>query len=548
MKKTTLITAMLCLCFAGNDLVAQTAAGKKTSGPYTLRNSAEFTSPKGHAVQDPCVFPDGILQVNVEQTESYNLQWFSNDLKMVKENTVSVADKFNKDVRFFGMVRIKNKLYAFNREVFRETESEGITALEISPKDLNVVGNARNLFKSNGKVRMESAVMFGYGTVYFGAAGPSSYDLYFSQDESKVMCTYARVSKERNDKLNKDIIGCYVFDENLTKVWGDEIEMPYTEAKMDNLGYTLTNSGKVCLLAKVYEGESKKDGAKDKTKPNYHFEVIVYDKGSKTPKKIEIKLDNYFNKEAYIYEDGKGSIVVAGFYGQKVGAGVDGSYILSLDVDKATISKVNGGYYELPSEFLKTFMSERQLKKAEEKMEEDEDFDLELNNLRIRSIYNTPDGATKMVAEIHYIVARRNSNGQVTYTYYYKDIVVMNIKGGKLEWVQKIPKYQMSATGRGCSINTLLVGDNVHVFWKDKPENSKRASTEKPARFGGTNGMLRGCMITPKGEMKFTDIVDVAPYDMHFDIQAFIDGSKSNLISTERRSKQNMIFSLDVKP
>jgi len=215
-------------------------------------------------------------------------------------------------------------------------------------------------------------------------------------------------------------------------------------------------------------------------------------------------------------------------------------------VDKASISKVNGGYYELPMDFIKSFMSERQKKKAEEKMDDDDD--LELNNVRVRAIYVTSDGATRIVSEIHYIRVNRSSNGSTTYTYFYKDAIVMNIKGGKLDWVTKIPKNQVSTTGRGCSINTLLVGDNVHVFWKDKPENSKRAGTEPPVRFGGTNGMLRACMIDSKGQMKYTDIEDVERYDMHFDIKSFIEGGYNNLISTERRSKENMIFSIDVKP
>jgi hypothetical protein len=60
--------------------------------------------------------------------------------------------------------------------------------------------------------------------------------------------------------------------------------------------------------------------------------------------------------------------------------------------------------------------------------------------------------------------------------------------------------------------------------------------------------MLRGCMISPKGDMKFTDIVDVGPYDMHFDIKSFVEGGANNLLSTERRKGGNMLFSIDVKP
>lgn len=546
--KKTILAAVLSICSV-SFISAQEPAGKKTSGNYTIRNSASFESPKGHAVQDPIVMADGsVLQINADGVESFNIQSFSKDLKMVKENTVNVRDKFSERAQFWGFVKFKTKVYAFAREVFRETDQEGVTALEIDPKNLNVTGSAKNLFKSSNKVRFESVIETGYGAaVYFGNAAANAYDMFISDDESKFMITYALTPKERNDKLNNDVIGMMVYDENLGKLWGDEYVMPYTEAKMDNLGYTVTNDGKVCLLARVYEGESKKDGAKDKTKPNYHFEVLVYQKGSKDPKKIEIRLDNYFNKEAYIYEN-NGKIVVGGFYGKKVGAGVDGAYIVTLDVEKSMISKVNGGYYELPTQFLETFMSDRQKKKAEKKMEEDEDYDLELNYLRIRAIYCTPDGSTKIVSEINYVIKRTDSNGHTTYTYVYNDVVLMNIKNNKLDWVNKIPKSTANGFGRGLSINSLIIGDNLYIFWKDKPENSNLPAGEKPKKFGGTNGMLRACMIDAKGQMKFTDIVDVAPYDMHFDIKNFVDGGYNNLISTERRKKENMIFSIDVKP
>jgi hypothetical protein len=92
-----------------------------------------------------------------------------------------------------------------------------------------------------------------------------------SHDETKFLYTYSLVPKEKKDKINKEVVGMQVFDENLVKQWGDDYQMPYTEAKMDNLGFILSDDLKVYLLAKVYDGDSPKEGKKDKTKPNYHF-------------------------------------------------------------------------------------------------------------------------------------------------------------------------------------------------------------------------------------------------------------------------------------
>ncbi|MCW3104170.1 MAG: hypothetical protein JWO09_2610 [Bacteroidetes bacterium] len=565
MKKKLLLTAILGFSICAVNVNAQRTAEKKVSGQYTIRNSDEFESPKSHQVNLPLCYPNGILQINTMNLESFNFQWFSKDLKIVKENTVNIQGKFHETASFWSFLKLKNKLYAVTREVFRDTETEGLTFLEIAPKELNVKGDAKNLFRSSDKVRMETPSGAAGGAIYFGASAGSMYDIYVSNDTTKFMCTYALKPKEKSDKKNSDIIGLQVFDENLVKLWGDEFEMPYTEAKMDNLGYTLTSTGKVCLLAKVYEGDTPKQGARDKTKPNYHFEVLVYEKGAKTPKIIEIKLDNYFNKEAYIYESLDNKITIAGFYGSSRGTGVNGAYLLSLDVDKAVISKINGGYYEIPTAFLETFLSERQKKKLEKKLEKDEDLDVELNGLKIRAIYSTPDGSTKIVSEIFYLREHMSSSssspgGSKAYDAVYKDVVVMNIKGGKLDWVQKIPKHQATVTYispygggfnesilRGISINSIVIGNDLFVFWKDKPVNSTRPEGERPAVFNGVNGMLRACSFGPKGEMKYTDIVDVGPYDMHFDVRRFVAGGQNNIISTERRKKMNMLFAIDVK-
>jgi hypothetical protein len=547
MKKISMLLAATLTLFAAQENAFAQAAGKKVSGPYTLRNSAEFETPKGHFVLDPIILPDGnIFQPNVERARSFNFQLFSKDLKMIKENTVDVTSKLAERADFWKVETFNSKIYAFVREVFRESDNEGVSAIELDPKSLDVIGTSKNLFKSSNKVKMDLFSMVGVEAP--GTAG-FVYEMEVSENKSKFLCTYTLAPKEKNKKINHEVKGMYVIDENLSTLWGGEYEMPYPEARMDLVGYTVTNDGKVCVLTQVFEEEEKKEGKSKKTKPAYHFEVLVYQKGVQEPKKVEIRLDNFFIKEAYIYEN-SGKISIAGFYGQQRGAGVDGAYIVTLDVEKAVISRVNGGYYELPTEFIKSFMSDKAKKKAEEDMEENEDTDLELNFVRVRNLFFTPDGSTKIVAEIAARFTRVNSSGQTTYTYMYRDAIVMNIKGGKLEWVQRVPKDQLTSypNGRGCGMKALLVGDNVHIFWKDKPENSKKAESEKPLRFGGTNGMLRGCMINAKGDKKYTDIVDVAPYDMHFDIKGFVKGGANNLVNTERRSRVNTVFSIDVKP
>ena len=554
MKKLSTIASFLGLILSGSIMQAQV-----TAGPYTVRNSVEFESPKKHVVSDPIAYGDkGIIQINIQGAKSYSFQLFNNDLVFQKENTVPTEGLLNEHVQYERAVKLKNKTYFFFRDVFKEEKKEGISALEFSPDKLDFVGKSTNLFKSSDRVRIGGAGF--YGAVYGAKSGSASafgYNFVVSEDETKFLYTYSLLPKERKDELSKDIIGFYVIDENLKQVWGDEHEMPYTEAKMDNLGYTLANDGKVYLLAKVYEGENSREGrTKDKKEPNYHFEILIFDKGTKTPKSIEIKLDNNFPKSAFIYEDASKNIVIGGFYGRAANKPVDGAYIVKLDVASGSVSKVNGGYYEIPSDIIKSFTSEREKRKMEKKEEKDEDNDIGIDHLEIKDIYAMPDGSTKIVSEQYYV--------RVTYYYdsnchcmktkydtYADDIFVLSIgKDGKLEWVKKIPKSQHAgnAEAKGLSINSYAVGNDIHIFYIDNIKNMNLAATEAPKRHEDRRGgFLTGVTVTPKGEVKKYSLGEIETYETNFYIREFVDGGRNNLISTERRKKQNILFSVDIK-
>lgn len=555
MKKSNLIIAT----YIGLSALSLTTMAQVTSGPYTVRNSVEFESPKKHVVSDPIAYGDlGIIQVNINQPESFSFQLFNNDLEYQKENTVKTEGKLNDRVQYERIMKFKNKTYVFFRDVFREEKKEGISALEFSPKDLDFVGNSVNLFKSSDKVRVYGGDV--YNPAYGSNAGKTSaygYNFILSEDETKFLYTYSLVPKERKDELSKDIIGMYIFDENLKQVWGEEHQMPYSEAKMDNLGYTLANDGKVYLLAKVYEGVNPKDGkSKDKKEPNYHFEILVYDKGVKTPKTIEIKLDNNFPKSAYIYEDASKNIVIAGFYGRAANKPVDGAFVVKLDVASGTVSKVNGGYYEIPSDIIKSFTSEREKRKMEKKEEKDEDNDIGIEHLQIKDIFAMPDGSTKIVSEQYWVKVTYYYDSsckcmRTRYDTYADDIFVLSIdKGGKLEWVKKIPKSQHAgnAAALGLSINTYTTGNDVHVFYIDNIKNMNLPENMAPKRHEDRRGgFLTGVTINPKGDVKKHSLGEIETYETNFYIREFVDGKHSNLISTERRKKKNILFSIDIK-
>lgn len=565
--KKTLTIAVIGLLQSFSTLEAQVS-----SGPYLVKNSEIFTSPKGHKVLSPLGYGNnGIIQVNGQGVESFNFQKFSKDLKLEKENTVSIKDRIPDHNYYERFIVTKNKTYLLTRDVKKDVKTEGISALEFYPDKLDFASKSVELFQSTDRVQSlrKPGVMEVPG---FGIGGLKMYDFTLSEDKTKFLYDYKLVAAEKKDKINKDVIGLYVFDENLTKLWGGEYKMPYTEAIMDNLGYTLSDDGKVYLLAKVFDNDDRKAKTKD-GKAGYHFEVLIYDKDRKGTSPIVITLDNYFSQDAFVYEDMNHNMIVAGFYGKKPGAFDEGAYMVKLDVANSTVSKLNGGYYEISSDLIKAFSSEREKKVLAKK--EGKDGDIGIPYLRIRDVVTTPNGSTKIIAEQYeqkmtsnFISASSNglsapslgvgigvmaaaTNSKVSYETFAGDIYVFSIDPtGKLEWTKKIPKNQHSADWLGVSIsmNNLTVGNDIHLFFLDNVKNMNLKPSEAPKRHEDRRGgFLNGVTVDANGTVTKYNLGDTKEYKTNFFLRYFVKNQNKALISTMRKKKKNLLMSIEVK-
>lgn len=554
----SVVSSFIALSLGVLSLTAQNSA------PFRIKDSEPFKSPRGHKVKSPIGYgEDGIVQVSIKGSRSFSFQLFSNDLKYQKGRIVSTENLLNEYTSYNRFVKLKSKTYLFVRDVNKDAGTEGISALEFSHKELAFVGKGKSLFQSSGAIRIGGGYQgfsFGYGprtgaaNKGIGTASDYDYNFVTSTDKTKFLYTYSLVPRQKKDVYNKDVIGMYVFDENLEKQWGTEFEMPYTEAKMDNLGYTVGNDGAVYLLAKVYETERPRETGMG-NQPNFHFEVLVYDKTSKTPNVVKLKLDEYFPKEVFIYEDGNNTIVIAGFYGKSLYGSIEGAYQVKLVIKDGVAEKINGDFYEIPSEIIKSYASDREKRRLENRERRDTEGDIGVDNLKIRNIYTMPDGSTKILAEQYNVVVSSYFDPncrcyRTTYNTYADDIFVISIGAdGRREWVKKIPKAQISndALGNGLSINSMVTGNYLHVFYLDNIKNWNLAPSEAPRRhLNNRGGFLTAVTIDKAGNIQKYNMGEIAKYKTNFFIRSFVDGGNNNLISTQRKKKKNKLFSLEM--
>ena len=106
------------------------------------------------------------------------------------------------------------------------------------------------------------------------------YNISYSNDSSNILVQYRLHPKEKDDNLNKDIIGLSSFNSDLERNWNKEIEMPFVESKINNLDYEIDNKGYVYILCEKYRNSEARNYA-----------------------------DNKFNKDLLLFKIDKGEIV-----------------------------------------------------------------------------------------------------------------------------------------------------------------------------------------------------------------------------------------------
>lgn len=527
--------------------------------PVKMLQSEDFESPGRHEILSPIPYGEkGILQVNNKGIKSFNFQLFSNDLKLIKEKTVEPEGKLSERAGSPRFIKVGKKTYLFVRDVDKDRDKEGVSCLEFDFDKLDFAPRDKKLFESSDRVAYNGLYSFSSesfvddNNISFG-----TYKMDISKNQKNVLFTYRLRPEKRNDRLNNDVIGMHVFDQDMNKVWGGEMRMPYTEAKMDNLSFIISDDAKVYILAKVYEGETPRE-KRDRRIPNYHLELLIYEAGKNDPDIVQIKLDNLVPKNAYLFETEKGEILLGGFYAKSLIKPVDGAFVLQLDRAKKSTSILNGGIFEIPSEVIKSYTSNREKRQLERKEDKDDEGDIGVDNLVIRNIYVIEGGRIIMIAEQYKVVMSTvtysTGNGgmatRTTYDTYADDIYVISATPDGKSWVRKIPKYQHSndASGPELSFNSLFAKNHLYLFYTDNKKNLNLQKDEAPkAHQQGRGGYLSCVSFDENGNSTKHLLGEIDEFETNFFIRRFVEGDYDNLIYTARKRRKNSLISIQVR-
>lgn len=485
---------------------------------------------------------EGLHQVSMRKGKDIIVQSFKKapySLQAEKDIDISGMERAISPERF---TVLKTKKYFWLYSYWdRENEKEQLFVRMYDPKSRKLVTKPEKLIQCE---RLAGSFA-GYGV-------SNKYEFHFSHDSSKVLINYRLKPKERKDALNYDIIGFCVFDTLMKKVWGREIQMPYTEARMDNLGYEIDSKGNVYMLAKIYEDDDNRERRKD-VKPRYHYEIFFVPPNAPQMKSINVDLGDKFINAIRLGVDRQENLVCAGYYSNVAASGsTDGVFLFKTEYSKTGNFSGKKTLYEFPKELLTAFESMRSKKKADKK--EKKGGDLKAENLYMDEVVFGEDGSTTVTGEEYFTrtyTTYNASNGTTTTrtTYYYQDIIAVKLAAdGKIVWANKIPKNQVGGNGRGgmSYFHQQYKGEDYY-FYLDNIKNIDLPLTEAPvAHRDGAGGFLTCVRIDKSGKMVKQPVFDSREERVRVFPADFRKVSDKMIVSTLRRKKKNRILSINL--
>lgn len=383
----------------------------------------------------------GIAEIYTNLKKLTIVKFDPKSLNKTSENTIDLPG-MSKTYRAERVVNPGDNYYWLHSEWDNDSESELLYADKIDIASGKIT-------ESNKKL-IQASKMAGYYIERPSGPFYVKYNFDYDMEHKKLLITYRLWPEERNDKINYDRIGFFVFDENLNKLWGNEFTMPYTEAISDNSDFSVDGNGNAYLLSKIYDSERRRERDKETGAPAYHYEIFKFVKNNKKIITVNIPSDDYFFQEASLMETVNHNVLAAFSYSKKSsGRSTDGIFLATID-DNNKIVKFKTGYYEFPLSELTKFESE----KAKRKMEEKGDY--EIANLKVRDIVVQDDGSIFVACEEFYIKHSASNQGSTsnTYKYFYENIIAAKINNsGQFEWMRKIPKRQKSLEEGGSRFN-----------------------------------------------------------------------------------------------
>jgi hypothetical protein len=524
-----------------------------------------------------------------------HIQLFNSN-KPALSNTKTYSDtELPKGFVIEKLLAFGDNYYLFFNVWDKSNLTEQLYYREINIDKGEFVGKNELLFKVDGKItgspliRFNSRYNYSTGQMMAGIEinmnGSKKFGFSLSQNKSKLIIQYRKKPLDRKDETSKDIMGMFVYSHGMEKKNGGEVEMPYTEKKMNNLDYTVDADGIPYILAKVYIGkttrESKKDADGKGKVANYQIELFKVDLSAKKILISPIKMEDKFVTKIALYESVDNDLICTGYYntsGTTVTRG-NGSFwgastphtdgICMFKIKKSGgVSDIN--YYEIPVEIMNQYEKKGTQKRNERK---DDRGKAQFEYLTLRESLVQDDGSVILIGEQYHV--KRGSATTATISppipgsygstrksppeYLYEDVLVAKINpNGKLSWMRKLPKRQVSNRPEkgGMSIKYIQDKSNGkhYIMYLDNVKNIDLDVNKIPKRHvDGKGGFLTSFKIDDEtgnvSKENLFDLRDVKGTSVsQFNTNRVVSTSDNEfVVEVYKKGKEDLLIKIKVK-
>ena len=477
-------------------------------GQFEKPRDIDFTVSQPYKVVDASsknyFFQDGeVLSIKVVKKKAIVQKFDAESMKEKSRKELDMPKSFSLET----VTKFGGRYLVFYSIWDKDRGNEQLFYREIDFKSTNWKGAAERAVLFHGKI--SGAPLGSVGMFSFGVT--DKFAFYYSSDMSKLMVEFRKVPDIKSDAKSHDIIGLYVFDSEMKELWGDDLKMPYTEKKMNNIDYTVDKEGNAYILSTVFEDNTTKTHKRHSDEPNYHIELLRRDVDSKKLVSSEINLNGNFINNVWIYQTADDNMVCAGFYNKSDSRGeAEGVFYAKLD-QTGKISDEQT--YPIPIEILNQYESKRTRKRNDKKEDKGK---AEFSDLELRKLQFLDDGSIILIGEQYYVIEHTVSNGRTTstyYTYHYNDLLVTKIDSkGDLAWMRKLPKSQVGTSGRGSMSFKHVYDNGYHYFlFLDNEKNLNLPFDEAPDTYSdGKSGNLTAYIVDDaNGEVSKDMILDM---------------------------------------
>ncbi|MFT7611798.1 MAG: hypothetical protein ACI9J3_000745 [Parvicellaceae bacterium] len=408
-----------------------------------------------------------------------------------KEISRTDYEDFPKYSKVQEVIQLAGKLFYIFEAYNKPDKTFSVYSREVNTST-GKFNDAQKLFTTKMVVVNTKSVIGMYAGGGFGAQGmyvPKKFEVFTSSDQSKLLIRFRNKPLSKSDAINFDILGFYVFDSSMKKIWGHEVKMPHTEKQMNNLAYSVTKDGVACMLAYLNESKS--------------FELITVDEsGTLKQNKLDINGELIFQK-FYMIEDPDGNMNCAGYYANgydfkvnwtgssSISFNTNGIYQFKTDL-KGDIVETHD--FDFSKEFIDLNASERQRKNNAKREAGGKGG---MPDLKMLEFFQQADGSVIFVGEQSWNKEEMWMMSK-TQVFHYAHVVVTKInKDGEMVWQRKIAKDQAGVAGKGSMSIKYMNSENAHyIVFLDNEKNAHINFKTPPEKHkDGLGGILTAVKI-----------------------------------------------------